>query len=371
MIGLLRFAIYVSQKNNKVLLNSLNANNTAINKSNAVIEFCPNGVIINANENFLKIMGYDISELKGKHHSIFVNNDESSKEAYHEFWRDLSNGKFKTGEFTRYKKDGSIAYIQGTYNPIIKDGKVERILKIVTDVTAGILQREELDKKNTYLEHAAKIIRHDMHSGINTYIPRGIRSLKRRLSTILDDKETETIKSPMRMLTEGLSHTQKVYRSVYAFTNLVKKDASLEKESCSIKDILVDFLASTSYKTQVHIDENLPKDLNVNKWLFCTAMDNLVRNGLKYNDSPTKKVSIYYLDGNIVVEDNGRGMTQTDFNQLSQPYARKEGQVEGGTGLGLNICVAILEVHGFNISVLEDGAHVGTKILIEPKVVGE
>lgn len=111
-----------------------------------------------------------------------------------------------------------------------------------------------INKKNTYLEHAAKIIRHDMHSGINTYIPRGIRSLKRRLSTMLDDNESDKIKSPMRMLTEGLSHTQKVYQSVYAFTNLVKKDASLEKESCDIKEILCDFACTVVCGSVIQIE---------------------------------------------------------------------------------------------------------------------
>lgn len=221
-----------------------------------------------------------------------------------------------------------------------------------------------INKKNTYLEHAAKIIRHDMHSGINTYIPRGISSLNRRLKTMLDESEVKKISSPMKMLTEGLSHTQKVYQSVYAFTNLVKKDASLEKEECNIKEILNEFLSSTSYKKQVDLNDNLPTNIMVNKWLFCTAIDNLIRNGLKYNDSERKIVSIYVEDMNLIVEDNGRGMSQREFERLSLPYERKEGQVEGGTGLGLNICVAILEVHGFNVRC-EGNVNKGTKIIIE------
>jgi signal transduction histidine kinase len=88
----------------------------------------------------------------------------------------------------------------------------------------------------------------------------------------------------------------------------------------------------------------------INESLFCTAIDNLIRNGLKYNDSDTKWVKIYRTGNIINVKDNGRGMTQEDFNQLSKPYIRREGQAESGTGLGLNICVAILEEHGFSIT---------------------
>lgn len=216
-----------------------------------------------------------------------------------------------------------------------------------------------LNKKNTYLEHAAKILRHDMHSGINVYIPRGVSSLKRRLT---DEQIDELkIKSPIDMITEGLTHTRKVYKGVYEFTNLVKKDAVMHKEEHNIKDILVEYLSHTSYKSQVIIDENLP-NLVVNDSLFCTAVDNLVRNGLKYNDSDTKFVKIYFEEGSICIEDNGRGMSQKDFDYLSQPYTRKEGQKEQGMGLGLNICNSILEEHGFKISVVK--LNKGTKIRI-------
>jgi len=216
-----------------------------------------------------------------------------------------------------------------------------------------------LNKKNTYLEHAAKILRHDMHSGINVYIPRGVSSLKRRLT---DEQVDELkIKAPIDMISEGLAHTRKVYKGVYEFTNLVKKDSVMHKEEHNIKDILTEYLSHTSYKSQVIIDENLPT-IVVNDSLFCTAVDNLIRNGLKYNDSDTKFVKVYFENGCICIEDNGRGMTQKEFDYLSQPYTRKEGQKEQGMGLGLNICNSILEEHGFKISV--EKLKIGTKIRI-------
>jgi len=164
------------------------------------------------------------------------------------------------------------------------------------------------------------------------------------------------------MIKEGLRHTQKVYKGVYEFTNLVKKDAVLNKTKCDLKVILLDYLSSTAYISQVIIDE-LPT-IEVNEPLFCTAVDNLIRNGLKYNDSDTKFVKIYQEGETIVIQDNGRGMTQEDFEHLSKPYTRKQGQKETGTGLGLNICVAILEEHGFGISCEKN--EIGTKIKVKP-----
>ena len=214
--------------------------------------------------------------------------------------------------------------------------------------------KDDLSKKNVYLEHAAKIIRHDMHSGINTYIPRGLNSLQRRL----DDEQKKKLRAPLQLLGDGVKHAQKVYSGVYEFTNLVKENAQMSKTPNNIKQILDEYLSLTAYKNQVLLDDNLPVSLEVNEPLFCTAIDNLIRNGLKYNDSPTKWVKIYF-EGNynkgsfIVIEDNGRGMTQSEFDELSKPYIRKEGQKEKGTGLGLNICKAILKEHGFELSIEE------------------
>jgi signal transduction histidine kinase len=160
-----------------------------------------------------------------------------------------------------------------------------------------------------------------------------------------------------------LKHAQKIYSGVYEFTNLVKKDAQMSKAPKDVKEILNEYLRLTAYKQQVILDDNLPKDLLINEALFCTAVDNLIRNGLKYNDSPTKWVKIYSEDEYLCIEDNGRGMSNEDFLKLSEPYMRKDGQKESGTGLGLNICVEILKEHKFTIGS-EKTEH-GTKIKIK------
>ena len=228
--------------------------------------------------------------------------------------------------------------------------------------------KKDLSKKNIYLEHAAKIIRHDMHSGINTYLPRGIKSLKRRLTD--DDIKDLKITSPLKLIEDGLHHAQKVYSGVYEFTNLVKENAQLNKSECNVKEILEDYLKLTAYKNQVVLSDDLPTGLQINEALFCTAVDNFIRNGLKYNDSGTKWIKIYlkagYHTGSfIVIEDNGRGLSAEEFIHLSQPYARKEGQKESGTGLGLNISIEILKEHGFNVFAKKKKEETGTKVYIK------
>ena len=160
---------------------------------------------------------------------------------------------------------------------------------------------------------------------------------------------------------EITEHTRNVLLEV---AKKKKKDTQLDKQEVDIKEILNSYLDSTSYRKQVIIEDL--KVLKVNEALFCTAVDNLIRNGLKYNDSSTKYVRIYLEDKNtIVIEDNGRGMTQEEFTLLSQPYERREGQKEKGTGLGLNICISILKEHGYNITA--EKLELGTKLRIKLK----
>jgi signal transduction histidine kinase len=247
------------------------------------------------------------------------------------------------------------------------------IVALLVLITAVVIQRkrisvqdaeiqnqiEEINKKNSYLEHAATIIRHDMHSGINTYIPRGITSLEKRLTD--DDIQRLKIDGALKMVKEGLNHTQRVYKSVYEFTNLVKQNVVLNKSSFDIKELILKYIASNPYRSQVEISD-LGK-LEVNEVLFCNAIENLIKNGLTYNDSQEKKVKIY-LDGDyIMVEDNGRGFTQSQFEKQLKRYSNKNESLIEEKGLGLNICLAIIEEHGYKLSC--ERINTGTKMKIK------
>ena len=347
----------------KLRESQINSQLEGISKSNLVVTLTIDGYIVTANDNFCDMLGCQEKNVFKKPHSAMVTPEYAKSKEYVEFWEALRRGESITGEFERVAKDGSKKWLFGNYTPIKdENGKYSTVLKVATDVTAQHEAEEIVNQKNSYLEHAAKILRHDMHSGINTYMPRGLNSLKRRLSE--DQIKELKIDAPLRMLEEGLKHTQKVYAGVKEFTNLVKEQVQLEKKEHNLGEILKNYLSSTSYTKQVLIDE-LPI-VEVNEPLFCTAIDNLIRNGLKYNDSSTKSVKIFMEnDSTLVVQDNGRGMTQQEFIELSKPYTRKENQKESGSGLGLNICIAILREHGFSITA--EKITPGTKLKIKIK----
>jgi methyl-accepting chemotaxis protein len=108
----------------------------ALDRSQAVIEFLPDGTIVAANENFLKTVGYDLAEIKGQHHRIFVDGTDRDSPAYKAFWAALAGGEFQRAEYRRIGKGGREIWLQATYNPIRgRDGRVTGVVKFATDIT--------------------------------------------------------------------------------------------------------------------------------------------------------------------------------------------------------------------------------------------
>uniref|UniRef100_A0A486XLN3 Methyl-accepting chemotaxis protein n=1 Tax=Rheinheimera sp. BAL341 TaxID=1708203 RepID=A0A486XLN3_9GAMM len=108
----------------------------AIKKHTACISFTPEGQILDANDIFLAAVGYQASDVIGKHHRMFCLPSYASSDEYRLFWRDLANGKAVSGTFLRLKKSTEPLYLQANYFPV-RDavGKVTRIIKIATDIT--------------------------------------------------------------------------------------------------------------------------------------------------------------------------------------------------------------------------------------------
>ena len=119
----------------------------AISKAQAVIEFALDGTIVSANDNFLKSMGYSFDEIKGRHHSMFVEEQYKNSNEYREFWATLNRGEFFQNEFKRVAKGGKIVYIQGSYSPIADaSGKFTKVVKFASDVTEAVNLREATAK---------------------------------------------------------------------------------------------------------------------------------------------------------------------------------------------------------------------------------
>ena len=114
----------------------------AIDRAQAVIEFDLDGTVITANQNFLRIFGYGLDEIRGKHHKIFCDPGFAESPAYAEFWQKLGRGEYETDEFKRIAKDGAEVWLQASYNPIFDaDGKLLKVVKFASDISDDVQKR--------------------------------------------------------------------------------------------------------------------------------------------------------------------------------------------------------------------------------------
>ena len=117
----------------------------ALLRSQAVIEFLPDGTVLTANMNFLNVLGYELKDIVGRHHSMFCAQDYVSSPSYAQFWRRLAAGEFQAGQFARRAKSGAEVHIQASYNPVFdENGKVCKVVKFASDVTGRVHAIDQL-----------------------------------------------------------------------------------------------------------------------------------------------------------------------------------------------------------------------------------
>jgi methyl-accepting chemotaxis protein len=149
-----KFATEITQQKQRTA--DLSGQIEAIGKSQAVIEFNLDGTVITANDNFQKALAYSLSDIQGKHHSLFVEPSERESGAYREFWAALARGEYQAGEFKRIARGGREIYIQASYNPILDlNGKPYKVVKYASDTTAQVIARKKSEHVRGMMESVA------------------------------------------------------------------------------------------------------------------------------------------------------------------------------------------------------------------------
>ena len=141
----------------------------ALNQVQAIIEFEVDGKVVNANDNFLRIFGYEADEIVGQHHRMFCDSSYVASPEYAEFWKMLGRGEFHEAEFKRMAKGGKKIWLRASYNPVFdKNGKVVRIVKFATDVTAEKLKTAEYEGKVKAIDRAQAVIEFELDGTVIT-----------------------------------------------------------------------------------------------------------------------------------------------------------------------------------------------------------
>ncbi|MCV2350996.1 methyl-accepting chemotaxis protein [Paucibacter sp. Y2R2-4] len=139
----------------------------AFNKSQAVIEFKPDGTVLHANDNFLNALGYSLDEIRGKHHSLFVEAAFVQSLEYRQFWDKLARGEFDAGQYKRIAKGGREVWIEASYNPVFDNqGRVAKVVKLATDITAAKLRAADSEGQLNAVSKSQAVIEFKLDGSI-------------------------------------------------------------------------------------------------------------------------------------------------------------------------------------------------------------
>ncbi len=141
----------------------------AINRVQGVIEFALDGTVLDANENFLNVLGYRLEEIRGRHHRMFVEPAFAASEEYRRFWAALNAGEFQAAEYKRIGKGGKEVWIQASYNPIFdQNRRPTKVVKFATDITATKLRNAEFESQISAIQKSMATIEFQMDGTVIT-----------------------------------------------------------------------------------------------------------------------------------------------------------------------------------------------------------
>ncbi|ODS22355.1 hypothetical protein AB835_14630 [Candidatus Endobugula sertula] len=365
----------------------------AIHKSQGVIEFDLNGIILNANKNFLDLMDYDASEIEGKHHRIFVHEDYAKSKEYENFWEDLRYGKYHSQEYKRLGKNGKEIWIQASYNPILDlNGKPFKVVKFATDVTERkktekkvAIFAEEMKNKNAELEVAREkseeatrlkseflaTMSHEIRTPMNGVI--GMTELL--MDTKLSNKQLNYASTIMSSADALLC----IINDILDFSKIESSKLDLEFISFDLREVIenaAELLAVKSREKDVELITNYIPD-TYSQFIgdpgrIRQIIMNLAGNAIKFTETGYISITIestliesmskekYGIK--ISIKDTGIGISKEVVNRIFDKFSQADASTTrqyGGTGLGLSISKELCLLMGGEIgveSVINEGS---------------
>lgn len=237
VIRVIKLAYDITQSHEKAVQDA--ALLRAITRSQAIIRFKPDGTILDANDVFLQTMGYALDEIKGRHHSLFVEPEEAKSEAYKEFWKRLAKGEFFVASYHRLAKNHQDVWLQASYNPVFDDqGHVVEVVKIASNTTPLHQGTERINQAlnglsegNLCAEISAPLI--DSLDPIRTAFNASVSALRLALSDVL--AAAEAIRQDSKVV--NVSADQLSHRTEQQVMSLERTSSSLQQITGSVQSL--------------------------------------------------------------------------------------------------------------------------------------
>ncbi len=364
-----------------------------INKAMAVAEFSMDGTILNANNIYLKIMEYNLDELKDRNHNILVEQSYAKSSEYKDFWKALANNEYQEGEFEQITKIGTKVCLQGVFFLLLGiDKKPYKVVQFASDVTERKRTQErisrfanEMEKKNAELEvareqseHANKMkseflatMSHEIRTPMNGIIGMTELLLESQLNARQQDYSRTVMHSAEALLS--------IINDILDFSKIESGKLELEEMPFDLQVMLdetTDLLAVKAREKAIEfIFRYVPettRDLIGDPSRIRQIVTNLVGNAIKFTERGRVLLKVEELgssqhDSNkaiikVSVEDTGIGIPKNAQTKLFQKFTQADSSTTrkyGGTGLGLAICRQMVEMMGGEIN-LESTEGVGS-----------
>jgi PAS domain S-box-containing protein len=239
----------------------------AISRSQGIIEFTTEGEIVTANENFLKAIDYRLDEIKGRNHSMLVQQDYAKSSEYKEFWNALRRGEIQSSEFTRYGKNGKVVVINAAYNPILDaNGKVTKVVKFATDVT------DRVNAVNAISSALTRLADGDLTSNLDIPFAPDFEGLRNTMNDALTQMRN-TLGAVAHSTSQIDNGTREISQSAEDLSKRTEQQAaSLEETAAALDEITVNVT-------------NASKRADEARHAASTASDNAVRSGKVVDDA--------------------------------------------------------------------------------------
>ncbi|MBP7340468.1 methyl-accepting chemotaxis protein, partial [Niveispirillum sp.] len=212
----------------------------ALNRAQAVISFALDGTILDANANFLKTMGYRLDQIKGRHHSMFVEPQEVASPDYRSFWNSLRAGRYSQAEFKRIAADGRVVYIQATYNPILDDqGQAIKVVKFATDVTAAVEARHRKEQTLEAVQKYLGDIVNAVEQSNNRAVSASAASEQTSVSVAAIASGSEQLDASIQEIARSMSHSKTATEQAFQEASVVDEATKRLLEGTQAMDGIV------------------------------------------------------------------------------------------------------------------------------------
>jgi len=355
----------------------------AINRALAVVEFDLSGRILHANENFLRLTGYQLEDILGHMHSRLCFPTEVADPHYLQQWQRLRNGEFISGEYCRMGKQGQEVWIQASYNPLFDaDAKPCKIIKFATDLSELRAMENALREAKERAEQAAAVK--------STFLANMSHEIRTPMNSIIGFSELllDTPLEPAQR--QHLSTVHQAARSLLGLLNAILDTAKLERGAVelesvdlSLRDLCQQILASIRLDAEKkHLElildypEDVPEFFRSDALRIKQLLLNLLGNAIKFTETGSVCLKVRTEGTCIRLEiiDTGVGIPADRLTHIFAPFAQADASITrrfGGTGLGTTIARQLTELLGGSIGV-ESTEGLGSRFWVRlPLPLGE